>query len=191
MMKFYQNALSESAKMLINSEAQIKSHVNQLGKLRAESLGKQIIGKEFPVDALLESCKDCQGEYEKVGYKAVHVDADFNSWNLLDSIRNNSSILTISVVFVRDPDVILKSNIKLTDLEKKLLRKLRRYYAVSPGRNSRWFTCLDVANPGDQLPDLRNSIHAVIRLYWKCSLEQLLSEDFLTRGIKAEKSLTL
>lgn len=191
MMKLYQEALSESAKELFNSEAQVLNYVTQLGTFKVKKLSEQIVGKNYPSHFLLRSYKTYCGEYEKVDYKAVHVDFRIYDYNILRSIRDDESILSISAVFVRDPDVILDSKLKLTDAEKRILRKLKEYYKVKDASGSRWFKNSEVENLESDLSSLKHHIHAVIPLYWTYSLKDILSEDFPIKGIKAELSLTI
>lgn len=191
MMKFYQEALSESAKALLNSEAQVHHYVTQLGELKAQRLTEQIIGRDYPFHFLLESRKTYNGKYEDCDYKAVHVDISVSDLRLPRSIRNNDTILYVSIVFLRNPEMILSSNLKLTDLEKKLLKNLKSYHNIEHGQNCSWFTGSQVIKLGRELAELKNNIHTVIDLSWNFSFEKLLSDNFLTNGIKARQSLTI
>lgn len=191
MLEFYQNLLSESAKTLLNSEAQIRSHVIQLGSLKAQNLTEKIIGKKYSFHSLLPPSKECGGEYEEVDYKAVHIDSSLDDWNLSRKVREDETLITITITFLRDPSVILSSKLKLTDTEKKMLRKLNMYYDIRDGYNSSWFKGSEVTDLGDRLVELKHRIYTSISLSWDYSLSQLLSDDFLTRGIKAQQSLIL
>jgi hypothetical protein len=191
MVRFYQDALSESVKTLLNSEAQLQQYVIQLGNLKVKKLSEQIIGREFPIHALLSSRKTYDGEYEATGYKAVHIDICTEKWDLLNKVKENGSLLTLSIAFLRDPSVIINSKQKLTDKEKEILRSLKRYYNINPKHNATWFSGSEVIKLGRNLSDLKHHIYATVELSWNYSLEKLLSSSYLTNGIRAEQNLTI
>lgn len=189
MIKFYQEALSESTKALLNSSAQVLSHIEQLGEYKASDIASHIVGREYSIDSLVSSRETYYGKYEDVPYKAVHVDSKVHRWNLVSTVMENSTLLTISVVFLRDPEVILSSRLKLTNEERKLLRKLREYYHVSEGHNSSWYSGSTVVNIGSKLSELKHHICAVVELPWSFSMKRLLSSSFSIGSIKAEQTL--
>ena len=189
LLDFYQTTLGHSVELYLDSGVQIEENLKQLGNIKAKYIASKIMGKEYSRNALIDSHKTWHGTYEDVPYKLLYINVSVRNYSVKDAIVGNGSLVTISLQFVRDPNVVLNSKLKLTDAEKKLLREIKECIHTLKGELPHYSYYDRLTKLNNNLSDLKHNIGMVINLSWDYNLERLLDSNFLTNGMRAEESL--
>ena len=187
-----QNGLTKSAEQYLDARTNLLFYFKELGKKKAAALLKALQDHVFKTEELMGeedwSYKYFKGEILKV----VASDYRVENYRLDDKIINPGRYnypLTITIFFMRDPDEILNSKTKITDKEASLLKKLLKLY----NHENRVYIDSDEIQKyksiDSELNDLKHKYHMITYLQWSYTMEDMTEEDFLTRGIRAIKSL--
>ena len=129
-LEFFQEALTNSVEILINTEAHVMSHLKWIAEEKRAAVEKMAKGKIFNYDDIGSPDDPEQSGIEhNVDMKVVAVNSQLNEYNIIRALKcsNRSwldSLFSINVVFLRDPEPLLKSKAKLTVREANILKKM-------------------------------------------------------------------
>lgn len=191
--KLYQEAIAHSVELLNNADAQLRNYVKKVADMRANNVAERVIGRNYTLSDLMAKSDWNFKYYEDVPYKAILVEPKIEYCFLEGALDYNFraySLVSLCIYFLRDPETILKSKIKLTDKERKLLNELIPHYKVKQGsRRDNAGSMRDIDKTCNQLETLKHGLHMCISLEWKSTLDDILRDNYLTRGIKAQVPL--
>ena len=181
--EIYQQHLAESVAQVINWQGGVTEYLTRLAEMKAKRIWQSNVGKVFKSEELKEDVM-----VVAVGFK-IHDDI----WKSNSSWKEYAII--VKIAFVKDVNPILQNKRKkITDKERKYLKRLQemremvidqtytkyhnysRYYSTSKLYD-------EVKGIQDDIEYLKNNIKAVDTAEWSWSLEDILAQDFLTKGI--------
>ena len=187
---FFQNALANSVEILLNTEAQVQSHLKWLIESKRQAIENMAKGNVFNSDDICDFEDFRQRDIEhNVEMKAVAIFSEPCSSDIISRLKCRernwfSNLFDIKVVFLRDPGPILASRAKLTKEEKKILKVLLDYY-----QNDRKYP------NGQQILDLSHSLWCLKHKYnmafycsWSYGFNEVLDKDFLLHGLRVDNT---
>lgn len=188
--EFYQKAFADSVQKMMDANAQVYEYLRRLMYMKENYVAKKIIGREYSALALIDSLKHWRCTYEDVPFKCIGMDSVVYNSSLYSAMCDNSSIIEFEVRFMRDPDTILKSRMKLTEREKQILKKMKDdFWHTNESRLPLTKDYGELSRLHNELCGLKHRIGMVIECSWYYSFNELMDENFLTDGLKAQKSL--
>ena len=163
--EFFQNALANSVEILLNTEAQVRSHLTWLSNF--DKWGQQ--GIEHNVDM-----------------KVVAVTSVYSDYDIISSLKRRGKnwieyLFEIKVVFMRDPAPVLSSKAKLTTEEKSILKRMNEYYSekfYEPDGDS-------IMELNRRLTGLKHKYNMAFTYEWKYDFNDIIDKDFLVYGLRA------
>lgn len=188
--EFYQKALADSAQKMMDANAQVYEYMRRLMYLRENYIAKKIIGREYPALDLIDSLKHWECTYENVPFKCIGMDYTCYNSSMYSAMCDNSSMIELEIRFMRDPDVLLKSRLKLTEREKQLLKKMKDdFWHTYEGRLPLTKNYDELSRLHNELCGLKHRIGMVIECSWYYDFSKLMDKDFLINGLRAQKSI--
>lgn len=162
--------------------------------MKANALSKKILGKSFGIESL---CSNEGWVYEKLEGKSLKCVMITPSFDKLFIHRNlsdgdNCELLDIKVHFLVNPNPLLNDKKNLTDKERELLKILSQYYdCATRGMNPMdgIFNDNGIAHVADELYYLKHRHYMHFSLTWSYTFEKIVSNYFLTTGLKAVDKL--
>lgn len=185
--EFFQNALANSVEILLNTEAQVRSHLTWLIESKRQAIENMAKGNVFNSDELCNFDKwDQQGIEHNVDMKVVAVTSVYSDYDIISSLKRRGKnwieyLFEIKVVFMRDPAPVLSSKAKLTTEEKSILKWMNEYYREK------------IYEPdGDRIMELNRRLTGLKHKYnmaftyeWKYDFNDIIDKDFLVYGLRA------
>lgn len=180
-----QGALARSAERLFNAEAECRANIDWILCKKAEYIVSKLREKTFTVKSLISKDHWAAKYYiQDAIMKPVILSYRTEKYNFLRELKNVDGYnypAYLEIDFMIDPQYILKLPIKLTDKERSILSKLKRYYSVFKVSQKDGERLLKLSS---DLEDLKNHIHVSYSGVWKFTLSDMLGDDFITRGLK-------
>ena len=187
--EFFQNALANSVEILLNTETHVQAHLKWLIESKRCAIEKMAMGNVFNSDALCDYDEwEQRGLEHDTDMKVVAVFSAFSNYDLIGKLKSReknwiTNLFEIKVVFMRDPEPILKSKAKLTEMEKGILKDMSNYYQLKvyqPDGEK-------VLKLNQDLKYLKHKYNMAFSYSWCYGFDDILDKDFLSYGIRAKK----
>ena len=187
--KYNQQMLSNAVESLVNAEAAVMAHLKWIGEKKRLAVIDRIKDSTYKAYNLTSGDWRERGIDPAAQMKPINVDVSFANHNIVNRVKENKKenwggLITLSITFMQDPEVFLGSKKKLTDVEKKLLKDLKRIYDngdIHYNRNEK------ICEINSTLRDLKHNINVVIYAQWSFTLDTILTTDFLLYGLRTDK----
>ena len=187
-LEFFQNALANSVEILINTEAHVISHLKWLIEQKRNAIEKMAKGNVFNSDDI---CKF--DDWEQVGIphnaeiKVVAVDSEFRNYDIVSRLKSAdrdwfNNVFSINVIFMRDPEPILKSKAKMTDNEKSILKRMVDYYNLKEYNPSGE----KLLRLNRDLKELKHKYNMAFKYQWNYGFNEIIDKDILKYGIRSD-----
>lgn len=190
-LEFFQKALANSVEILLNTHAQVLSHLQWLAGSKSLAIEKATKDLEFNSDDLCDYDEWSQSNMARdTMMRVVGVKSYLNDFDLVGSLRSRSrgmfsKAMTLTVYFMRDPDEILKSKAKLTDDEKIYLKMMKHLYDNRERNDASDFQ--NMVETNRWLRDLKHKYNILLTLEWGFSFDDMISDDFMNNGIRTKR----
>lgn len=181
----YQQALADAITQQINAEKAVKEHLERLAVMKAEKVYRACIGKQF--------------RSEDLGYKVTviavgyHISEDIwktNGWYRI----SGKDMVQIKIAFAVDVENVLGSKKGVTETERKQLKKIKSKVdnVISFREYDKKFYRYSSYDPQDydeiyeiksSLEDLKNKLKVIDAAVWSYSISDVLSDNFLEKGM--------
>lgn len=187
--KYNQQMLSNAVESLVNAEAAVMSHLKWIGEKKRLAVIDSIKDSTYKAYNLTSGAWYEKGIDPAAQMKPINVDVSLANHNIVNRIKENKKenwggLITLNITFMQDPETFLGSKRKLTDMEKKLLKDLKRIYDKSDIHYNRDEKAYEI---NSTLRDLKHNINVVIHAQWSFTLDTILTTDFLLYGLKTDK----
>ena len=188
--EFFQNALANSVEILLNTEAQVQSHLKWLIESKRQAIENMAKGNVFNSDDICDFEDFGQrGIEHNVEMKAVAIFSEPCDRDIISRLKYRernwfSNLFDIKVVFLRDPGPILASRAKLTKEEKKILKDLLDYYQ-DDRKYPNGQKILDLSR---SLSYLKHKYNMAFYYSWSYGFKEVLDKDFLLPGIRVNNT---
>ena len=187
--EFFQKALANSVEILLNTEAQVTSHLRWLAETKRLAIERATKDKEFNSDDICDYDEWSQANMARDKMmRVVGVGSALNDYNLVELLKARGrglfgKTMTLYVFFMRNPDEILQSKAKLTPDEKTYLKKMKYYYDHRDhnGHQER----SEMSETNQSLRELKHKYNILLKLEWQYNFNDVISDNFLTKGIRA------
>lgn len=188
--RIVQKGLEEATAKQIEVSAAISQYFHIIASEKEHYVRKQLLDKEFLCEDLLEPGKSTYDwkyeDYEGHIYKTVATDITVDEWEARNPYGGGKRRpFSLEIAFLRNPDEILNSKMKLTDGEIKILKNLQKSYERKYGHAD--YGHLKQAQY--DLRKLKHKINLLITIYWSFTFEEITEEDFLEHGLRAQSRL--
>ena len=187
-LEFFQNALANSAEVLLNYEAHVISHLKWIVEQKRDAIEKMSKGNVFNSDDICDF-KDWEQEGipHNTEFKVVAVDSEINTYSIVSMLKSTDrnlfkNLFQINVVFLRNPEDVLKSKAKLTNDEKIILKQMVGYYTLKEYRKDG--ENLIRLNRG--LRYLKHKYNMAFRYEWSYGFNEAIDKNLLTRGLRID-----
>lgn len=185
-----QQGLEEAMQKSIEAAGAMVRFTQIIAKAKEAYVKEKLMGEEFLCDDLLEPGKDTyEWKYEDFKdhvFKVVAVKTEVDSWEARKSYDGGAcKLFTLNIAFLRDPDEILNSKMKLTTCEIKLLKELNNYY----GRNWGYRDYDDLVEIQRNLRELKHNFNLLITSYWSFPFDTITQDGFVEYGLRAQSKI--
>ena len=178
--QFLQESLQHSTERLIGADAECRNLVIMLAKEKEKYVKEKINGNIFPASAILETTDISWPGKSDVRYKVIGVDGKL-LWSYKTPIQGSydeNNIIGLTITFMRDPQEILESKIKLTEKERFILKSLKTSYERS-------YMYSEDKEKINALGNLKHEIRLAVELSWTYNFDDIMDEIFIKKGLIA------
>ena len=185
-LEFFQNALANSVEILLNTEAHVISHLKWLIEQKRDAIEKMAKGNVFNSDDICRfDSWEQTGIPHNVELKVVAVDSEFRDYDIIEKLKSSDrnwfrNLFQIKVVFLRNPEDVLKSKAKLTDTEKSILKQMVDYYNLKEYQPKGE----KLLRLNRDLKDLKHKYNMAFKYEWSYGFNEALDKDILKYGLR-------